>query len=53
MAYIGIDFHKNNTYVTRMDEKGNIMESKNLKNEKDILKVRNMGTTPRFYNRFH
>lgn len=37
MAYIGIDFHKNNTYVTRMDEKGNILESKNIKNEKDVL----------------
>ncbi len=38
MAYIGIDFHKNNTYVTRMDEKGNIMESVNLKNKGDELK---------------
>lgn len=38
MAYVGIDFHKGNTYVTRMDEKDKILEEKNLKNEEEILK---------------
>lgn len=37
MTYVGIDFHKRNTYVTKMDEKGNILESKNLKNEAVVL----------------
>jgi len=31
--YVGIDFHKKNTYVTRMDQQGVITESINLKNE--------------------
>lgn len=38
MAYVGIDFHKRNTYVTKMDEEGNILEEKNLKNEGEMLK---------------
>jgi len=35
--YVGIDFHKRNTYVTRMDEEGNIMKQENLKNDPDAL----------------
>lgn len=31
--YVGIDFHKRNTYVTRMDTHGVITESINLKND--------------------
>lgn len=38
MTYVGIDFHKYNTYVTRMDKEGNILEEKNLKNKPEILK---------------
>lgn len=37
MAYVGIDFHKRNTYVTRMDEEGNITLQQNLRNEPAIL----------------
>lgn len=37
MAYVGIDFHKRNTYVTKMDKEGNILESKNLMNENGAL----------------
>lgn len=36
--YIGIDYHKRNTYVTRMDEDGKVEESVNLKNDGDELK---------------
>ncbi len=37
MNYVGIDFHKRNTYVTRVDEEGNIVQQENLKNEPRIL----------------
>lgn len=37
MNYVGIDFHKRNTYVIRMDEEGNIVKQENLKNEPDVL----------------
>ncbi|MDI6891654.1 MAG: transposase [Actinomycetota bacterium] len=35
--YVGIDFHKRNTYVTKMDEEGNLTESRNLVNESGAL----------------
>lgn len=37
--YVGIDFHKRNTYVTKMDEEGNILSQENLKNEGGVLEA--------------
>lgn len=37
MAYVGIDYHKRNTYVTKMDKEGNILSQENLRNEKGVL----------------
>ncbi|MDP3013927.1 MAG: hypothetical protein Q8M92_06775 [Candidatus Subteraquimicrobiales bacterium] len=39
MAYVGIDFHKHNTYVTKMDKEGNILHQENLKNEGGVLEA--------------
>jgi hypothetical protein len=32
--YIGIDFHKQTSYITRMNEEGNILEQIKVKNRK-------------------
>jgi transposase len=36
--YIGIDLHKQTSYVTRMNEKGKIVEQINLSNDADTLR---------------
>lgn len=36
--YIGIDLHKQTSYVTRMDAQGKILEQRNLRNDPDTLR---------------
>jgi hypothetical protein len=35
--YIGIDFHRQTSYITRMDGKGNILEQFKVKNREEEL----------------
>ncbi|HXG50976.1 MAG TPA: hypothetical protein VNN77_06150, partial [candidate division Zixibacteria bacterium] len=36
--YIGIDLHSQSSYITRMDEKGRILERLNLRNDPDTIR---------------
>ena len=36
--YIGIDLHKQTSYVTKMDAQGKILEQRNLRNDPDTLR---------------
>ena len=35
--YIGIDFHRQTSYITRMDKEGNILEQLKVKNREEEL----------------
>ncbi|GFP27422.1 IS110 family transposase, partial [Candidatus Hakubella thermalkaliphila] len=37
--YIGIDFHRQTSYITRMDKEGNILEQLKVKNRPEELGV--------------
>src|SRR3990167_2930037 len=36
--YIGIDLHKQTSYVTKMDAQGKILEQRNLRNDPETLR---------------
>ncbi len=37
--YIGVDLHQKTSYVTRVNEKGKVLEQVDLKNDADTLKA--------------